>query len=394
MSHFVKGAFFHILILLSTCVGLGGTLQAQSGPFQEEMPAPEGFLHYWDPIPNLENNLAAWEEIIDLFQPLTYDSILSIPTQRHRFPLAFAAEYVGGFYWEKIMENKQKFVGTCGREVSTYDSFIREFDLNYFPIPHLPAYIDRLLMGKAAMTVKGRGTHHAKVFSPNFPIDSVLYMDERGFLSMECENTPSLAKRNELDSLFFPALYGKKLVDHPNFGRWALPMGFYGPFVVDCNHDCQPEIHPYDWIWWMNPSTAQNEVHNRRDFLAGYVWDDSGRFKKWNKKIRHGKMAVPICFPLDADSLHIIIEPLAHGELQDLPTDAVDAQTLPSDFVSRTFQVRRTAIEVKQSQPLPKGVRYRLRPFHVDSREALAWGFLEMEVKVESHFTVRVRVER
>lgn len=387
-----KTIFAHIIVCTTFAFGLPTRSMGQNLLVSDESPAPEGFIHFWSPLADLTQQQANWESVIDLFEPVVVDSLLYPNTQRHRLPLMFAIQYIGGLYWEAISLKKEKFVGTCGREVSPFDSPIREFDINFFPIPHLPEYVDRIMFGKAAMKQKGRGWGHVKVCRPEFGCDSALYFPDRGFMSMECELTPNLKRRVEIDSLFYPAAEGASMKAHPNFGMVATAMGFYGPFVLDCNHDCQPEIHPYDWIWWMDPKEPESIRYETRNFYAGLFRDDSGRFKKWHKKLRHGKMAIPVCFDLNTDTLNITLEPLVTGEMQTFEDKGNG--TFPADFTERSFDIRNTVVTLHQPEPLGEGVRYSLRPFHVDSREGLVWGFLEVEIAVEEEFTFRVKMER
>jgi hypothetical protein len=53
----------------------------------------------------------------------------------------------------------------------------------------------------------------------------------------------------------------------------------FGPWVKDCGHDCKPEIHPSQAIWWRDPPPSPGypeAIH----FLA--IQDNSGRFDDRN----------------------------------------------------------------------------------------------------------------
>lgn len=370
------------------------TFSQQTLDFKEQHITQSGFLHFWKDTEDLQHSPVASESVLDLFQPALIDSNLIIRTQRHRFPLSAAIEYIGKLYWESLTMKKEKFIGTCAREASVHDGMLKEYDANYFPTPHLPEYVDKLMMAKMGMQIKGRGVEHGKIYKPPFECVEDLKVGEKGYLSAECECTTHRGMRPELDSLFYPAKSGSKMKDHPNMGTPYIAMGFYGPLVLDCNHECHPEIHPYEWIWYTDFHSEKAVKKNTRSFLVGLFSDVSRRFRSWSNKPRVGRMKIPVAIPVEAKRFEISLEQLVVDEFypkgfRDLSPALPDM--FPADFEEKNYRIGNCDVALNLNRPAPAhGLRLGFSDFDLDKRQGLYCGHLILEASVESVFTLRV----
>ena len=91
-------------------------------------------------------NLVLAEQILDLVDASTSDSVFRKKTQRHRFPLSFMLEHGWKLYWKSVNQKREKFIGTNARYPSNWDGKLREWDINFFLMPHLDKYVNFQLM--------------------------------------------------------------------------------------------------------------------------------------------------------------------------------------------------------------------------------------------------------
>ena len=110
-------------------------------------------------------------------------------------------------------------------------------------------------------------------------------------------------------------------------------MGFYGAFCLDCNHNCHPEMHPYEWTWWLN---LKNEQSTDREWLIGLLHEGSNRFPKWSKNPITGEIKIPFVFSTApaADTAmqqihiqHLVFNKFEDEELKKLPVPATTIST-------------------------------------------------------------------
>lgn len=246
---------------------------------------------------SLKRNPIYTESILDAVQPTMQDTMFWPETQRLRIVFGDVLEGLLGLRWEAIHLKRTKLVGQSAKEVSPYDGpLTREYDINFFIVPHLAHYIDTVANWWNRAGREGRNLFHSFIDDPSIMIPDKLKMGN-WYLSVECENTPVKSKRPIMDSLFFPCLKTTEgLQKHKNFGHTYTCIGFYGPAVLDCNHSCKPEVHPYEWIWWLKPDST---LATTKEWFIGLHRDWSGRFRDWSTSPRVGKIKVP--FLLKAD---------------------------------------------------------------------------------------------
>ena len=94
-------------------------------------------------------------------------------------------------------------------------------------------------------------------------------------------------------------------------------MGFYGAYCLDCNHNCHPEMHPYEWTWWLNLKDGES---TNKTWLIGLFHEGSNRFPKWSKNPMTGEIKIPFAFAIGQDSplnCGITIDHLVFSKFED-----------------------------------------------------------------------------
>lgn len=242
------------------------------------------------------NNPELNHELVDLVEAYTVDSVFKRKFERHRVVGGGIIRLLG-FRWLAVNKSRQKIVGWVNRHylhgINT-EAHFTEYDINYDLIPFLPTYKDlayevyqRQFDMKKSKKKKQEG--EAPFIYPDEETDMTKYR-------FHCENTPATEFRSLLNSMFFPVHNNNPLEKHHNFEQKNPVMGMYGVLVLDCNHSCHPEIHPYEWIWWLN-TTEESTSWN-----VGFIRDVSNRFKHWSSSPRTGEISIPFTFDLDSEN--------------------------------------------------------------------------------------------
>ena len=175
-------------------------------------------------------------------------------------------------------------------------------------------------------------------------------------------------------------------------------MGFYGASCLDCNHNCHPEIHPYEWIWWMNlHGTAPKD----KIWMLGMLKDGSNRFHHWSHNPKTGKTTVPFAFdvkdPATRDRI-ITIEHLVFGRF-------IDSNLTKLGLPPTTFNTDQQSIEVSLTdskgnkipvmvrfpvQMIGGGVKYWFSEVNWDEQNHIVSGLLNLATSVEDVYMTRV----
>lgn len=251
----------------------------------------------------LKENPVLNETALDLVDVYLVDSAYKRRSERHRLFMVGAIIRIFGYRWQTIDRRRIKFIGTINKErIPGRDSDrFTEYDVNYDIYPHLPHYIDVALEGWQARltTVKGRkaapkdNRDNPPYVAPDSTTDLTKYR-------LHSELTPHVDSRDALNAFFYPTVAPMHLARHPNFLESKPSVGVYGNFVLDCNHRCHPEIHPYEVLWWLdvNRNQGQLDVHEKT-WHVGLLRDVSNRFKHWSSSPRTGEIAIPFVFKMD-----------------------------------------------------------------------------------------------
>lgn len=287
------------------------------------------------------------EKIIDLVEPHTIDSIITRKYQHHRLFMVGWVIHKLGYHWISVDYHRHKVVGTLKREFSMSGTeHYTEYDVNLDLIPHLQHYIDiDWTAYQYAKKLHRRVPKAALLKAPYIPptIESI------SNYRIHCENTPDRASRLALNNLFYPTIRPMNTISHPNIGERLPTMGVYGPLCLDCNHHCGVEIHPYEWLWWMDLNPATQNKTNETRWLFEFTKDGSNRFKEWSTSPRIGSISFPFILPANSDSLIINIEPLVFKEFDDdafaqmkwIPTNAKNMH-----FTNHAYTVKGTTKKI------------------------------------------------
>ncbi|MCB9230926.1 MAG: hypothetical protein H6581_04650 [Bacteroidia bacterium] len=375
-------------LILAWLMGLMGTTLMAQGPETAALLSL--------PNPQLKKDRLAQQKLLDLVQPYVIDSVLKedICTQRG-MPRALVNQEVR--HWKAIKPVKQKLVGITVKDNKTYVGSVptnggiwRERDVCFHLTSHLPKYIDLISHGFDRQDASGRDLKSKKYVDPPFPCpDSLLF--EGNCLDVELECTPKInLRRNRLNDRFYPCKVSSSMLTHPNMGTAHLPLGVYGPFVSDCMHNCKPEIHPYEWIWWLNLDTTSAL---RKDWMIGLLNDDTRRFTNWVDSPRRGGISLPFaCQP--GQDLSISLDLLVWDEflpIEDAHLPANPATKVTPKVEELTFDLPGGGkAHLKTSIPVEDGLRLWVTGLQKDPSSGLLLGQLHLAVAVKNLFTARV----
>lgn len=346
---------------------------------------------------SLRKDVVATEGVVDLVEAWVSDSVMD----NNRQYLSGGWGKIGkrlNRYWQYMTPVKQKYVATISREYKIYDGLGEEVDMNIFVMPHLPEYISMVRKGFNRSFEQGRSEKHYRYDNPPYPCPEELRFQELGFLTVECEGTLHADYRDALSELFIPTAEGKHhLEDHGNFGVVYPTFGLYGAWVMDCNHNCRPEIHPIDWMWWLDLSEDRPGSPRAKSWIIGLVRDGSERFDTWSPAPLAGEIAIPVALPPDAQRVTITVEPLVHSPLD---AAALAEKLNPSNYAENPTGFRlegagrdAVEIEIKRDGMPDTGWGMALEGFVRDESTGFLMGQLRFGVATPELFTGRVTVD-
>lgn len=341
-----------------------------------------------------ESNILS-EQIVDRVNVLLTDSILRKRTQRHRFPGSPLIEMFG-INWRRILVTKQKFVGTLKRPSSVpHEKMLREYDINFDLLPHIKKYIDLMHLGYLRQLSYPKGAKRGKELRPPFtyPTEETLHL-----YNLHCECTPPFFRMDSINALFYPTVQPMHTDVHPNFGRKRPSMGMYGSFVSDCNHHCHPEIHPYEWIWWMDADSVRSPAREEFIWYAGLIRDDSRRQRGWAHYNQTGYIEIPFVLPLaETRTLYVDISRLVTGILLNDGSTGLN-ELMPEVCIQEPEAVLEpeglngTRIVVRTDKALLQGgVKVSGTRFEYDMIKKLLSGYIRIGVASRNLFTIKVR---
>lgn len=266
----------------------------------------------------LREDIIATEQVLDLVNAVVLDSVIEDKKQRHKGFGGWMLQRVLTRYWVSLDSNKRKYVGTCSRQYKIYDGIADEFDMNIFLMPHLPSYIDMAAKAFEVARKKPRGDKAFRYDSPeNYPLPEKLKYKDFGYFTVECELTPPNQFREILDANFLPMTAGHQaLEEHPNFGQQYPSFGMTGTWCLDCNHNCRPEIHPIEWLWWLDMSADRPGGPHAKSWMLSLMNDASNRFNDWSPSPMQGSIALPFALPVQAESMTINLQHIASDEIE------------------------------------------------------------------------------
>ncbi len=364
-------------------------------------PTPATFNYLLLNNGQIEDNDTINEEILDLVQPMVTDSVLGRKKEHHQlFLVGWFIHAFGDYNWRALSMVKEKFVGTVRHHSRSGAEEYSEYDINYDLNFHLQRYLDRAFYCYDCQKKIGRQDIR-KSHRTNYNVVPFVRDTNNVDISnyrMHCEMTPPKAFRAQLNYQFFPALPGLALKDHQNFGTEHPSMGFYGAKCLDCNHNCHPELHPYEWVWWLN---LHPQKEKGKTWVIGLFYESSNRFRHWSHNPKTGMISIPFVYkgknrPNEERSIfieHLVLNKFEDAELSKLPLpqNLMDAkkETIEvnvSDSLGNSFP-----IHIQFSNALPtNGIKYWLSNLNWDEQNSILSGYFNLATSARDLYTTRI----
>lgn len=363
---------------------------------------PEVARFLVEPDELLEKDVRLVEEILDQVDAWTTDSIVPVPRQ-HLSGIYGVVGRMFARYWERLDLRKRKYIGTSSRPFKIYDGFAKEVDMNIFLMPHLPKYVQMVRGGFDQAFERGRSEKHYRYDNPPFPTPQDLKFKDLGYLTVECEGTPHEDYRKELAEKFIPTEEGKHhLEEHGNFGVEHPSVGLYGAWAMDCNHNCRPEIHPMDWMWWLDFSEDRPGGPNAKSWVFGLIRDASKRFKDWTPGPISGHISIPLAISDKATTASIRLDHLVFDRFQaDTLAKELNSpqEALPGSDGVHIYQLvgafpNDISLQVKlEGGATADGLKCWMGNWSHDTEKGLLYGSLHLVTSVDFLYTGRLTVD-
>lgn len=385
------------MLVLLAC----NALQAQSTALlrveAEAGITPADFLKLKSSPSAIRNNDTLNEEIVDLVNVMEADTIVPRPTQWHRVAVIGLLLRTFGYRWQAVDMKRHKFVGTAKGGISTpANDEYSERDMNVDVFAHLPKYKQETLKAYKKQQGMWRARKVRKTDYFNFVTDSLIHRKR-----MHCELTPPYTFIELLNAKFYPCYPGTTFENHPNWGVSNPTLGMYGPLVLDCNHSCHPEMHPYEWLWWLDVNPLYEKPYNSKRWVFGLMRESSSRFRGWCKSPRVGKIAIPFLFDLAQAQQILSIEHLVFGTTVpgglnklNLPVTGTNDFRFSSKDVEVFVANNKVAtIHLKANHPLMMdGVVWWISDVKFDGANNLLSGYFNIAASVKDVYTAAVEV--
>lgn len=393
-------------VFVTTFLFTAAAAQAQfSFPVSTHNPTPEAFRYLLLSNSAIEANDTINEKIVDLVDPMVTDSVLTRKKEHHQlFLVGWLIHAFGDYNWRALSMVKTKYVGTVRETARSGGEEYTEYDINFDLNFHLDKYLYKSFycydcqkkIHKQNFPDRRHRKHKTNYNAPPFVRDTN-NIDIRQY-RIHCEMTPPACFRPQLHYLFFPTLpVPVNVNNHPNFLSEHPTMGMYGASCLDCNHNCHPELHPYEWVWWMNLHTGDESA---KTWLIGLFYEGSNRFRHWSHNPKTGTSNIPFAFEIkdEGHQPSIQIEHLVFNTFVDsnlaklhLPdtlfgTQMKDVIVNIKDKGGRVFPVK-----ISFNEALPTdGLKYWFSQVNWDEQSHILSGYLNMGLSVKDLYTARV----
>lgn len=342
--------------------------------------------------PTLREDYLLNEQLLDLVQVYEADSVFKKKKQHHRSGFGIISLF--GYHWKAIQQKRVKFVGTSVRSYGAPgEPQFTEYDIKYNMVGHLPHYMQIAVDGY--QLAKEMNRHEAKKQDKTVApyIDPTPETTDKYYLHNEL--TPDKDYWYELDSLFFPCIAGTKHEDHVNFGEKPISLGIYGVLVSDCNHGCRPEIHPYEWIWWLEVNPKHDDRPAEKRWLVGLFRESSNRFKRWSKPPRRGVISIPFLFQETDLGKEIYVEHLVNSEMRPDGLEDLDLSEEVQSFDQTKYAIvldgTDKTIMLSTNKAFPQGVKWWISDLQTDGSNIA--GYINIAASVKSVYTARVTIK-
>ena len=206
--------------------------------------------------------------------------------------------------------------------------------------------------------------------------------------------------RDSVNAYFYPCQHGYNLDKHPNFCDMKPTVGMYGVFVLDCNHACHPEIHPYEWLWWLKLTEAEKTKGNfNKSWFLGFFRESSNRFILWSQRPRVGTISVPFIYRTSETKSYLKLSKVVDGRFRPHGIHLIKtlpAQTSTFDFTDTTINVHLNngkdfPLHLRADRPIKtKALRWWLSDLHTDEANEWVWGYMNIVVSVANGYTAKL----
>jgi hypothetical protein len=358
---------------------------------------PASFFKLKETLAAIRNNDTLNEEVVDLVNVMEADTVVPRPTQWHRVAVIGLMLRTFGFRWLAVDMKRHKFVGTVKGGISTpAGEEYSERDMNMDVFAHLPAYKQETLKAYKKQQGMWRARKKRKTDYFDFVNDSLIHRKR-----MHCELTPPYTFIELLNAKFYPCYPGTTFENHNNWGVSNPSLGMYGPLVLDCNHSCHPEMHPYEWLWWLDVNPLHEKPYSSKRWVLGLMRESSSRFRGWCKSPRVGKIAIPFLYDLKQAEQILSIEHLVFGTT--VPS-ALKKLNLPEGgtndfkFSNKDVEVfagnnKVATLHIKANHPLMMdGVVWWLSEVKFDAESNLLSGYFNIAASVKDVYSAAVEV--
>lgn len=345
------------------------------------------------------------ETILDLVEPNLKDSVVTLRKQHHRlFLVGWLIHAFGGYNWRAVDRHKEKFVGTVTHSGRSGGFEFTEYDIKFHLQFHLKKYLWKEFRAydrqKKLKRQDVRPSHRTDYKVPPFirdtnQIDSKIY-------TIGCELTPPPAAIAPLNYQFFPTQpHAGSLKDHVNFETDHPSMGFYGVWCLDCNHNCHPEMHPYEWVWWLK-ATDKDTTYDKT-WLVGLFHEGSNRFRNWSKNPMTGNIKIPFAVTVQSGVTNVINidhlvfnnfkEKRLEGKEQEVPSFSPRENYQPLNILHNDSVL--TQMQVYFNYPVSTtGLKYWLSSLNYDAKSGVLSGYLHFATSVVDLYTTRIKFSK
>ena len=332
---------------------------------------------------------------------MVLDSILGRKKEHHQlFLVGWLIHAFGGYNWRATSLVKEKFVGTVRRDARSGEEEFTEYDINFDLNFHLQKYLDHVFEA-----YDQQRNYHRQDFRPSHKTNynKSPFVREKEDIDIQnyrlhCEMTPPRPFRIQLHYLFFPTQPGLTLHEHPNFGTDHPSMGFYGASCLDCNHNCHPELHPYEWTWWLNLHGTDPQA---KTWIAGMFCEGSNRFRHWSHEPKVGQISIPFAFVVKDDKNaypsvtveHLVFNKFINHQLKNLN---ITDSTFDSKLENRLITVEgnngtKYGINFNfKSVLLTDDLKYWLSDINWDATNHILSGYFHFATAVKELYTTKL----
>jgi len=396
------------IIVLSCLLGLffaaNAGVDSTSLNIQISDTVPSSFLNLRITNDSISRNDILNEELVDMVR---------VKERDEKVPTWFTTHQGGtfgwfirmiGFWWQAVDRHRYKFVGTNRNNLSLpgEKDELTEHDVNFNIIPHLPQYMNFVYRGRTEQIKHKRNFKRAKASKRDLSKPPFIppTLETAEIYDLHCELTPPKKMRDSVNFMFYPCMPGPNLDAHTNFCDAKPTVGLYGVFVLDCNHSCHPEIHPYEWLWWLR--VTENEKRNdnfNKEWMIGFFRESSNRFILWSQRPRVGTISVPFIFKTTETNSYLKLNHLVTGKFR--PCGIKKMKGIPRNTSEFNFRDTTVNIPLSDNKTFPlqirtdriiktPALRWWLSDVHTDTENKWVWGYFNMVISVRDGYTARL----